>query len=577
MVTELPGYQHLELIGEGGLGRVYRATRTSTGGPVAIKELRDVASASPAWHRARRELEAMLRLKGHAGVTSVEEILDGPDGPCIVMEFLAGGSLMDRLAHGPLSLPEIVLVGREVAEALAAAHDAGVVHRDVKPHNLLISSFGHVKVCDFGISALARDAGGRTQTNALTLAYASPEELDGSLTVGPPADAYSLSATLQHLYTGHKPSFQERMSGGGTLQQMAGSPDPTERSVMIALAVAQSHDPSVRPTMHQMVAIFDRAANDLGDRRLMRLPELGSANADGRTIQRPVLTPIQTVPRPLPAPQPAIPPPPQQLHMQQDVADTVARPGPVLLPDTAVPRRRDRGTVIAIVGAVAGLIAVAVLAATLLLGGGDDKSSATDTEHVPTTEVERTTTTVTIPDSTLPSTLPSFTPVDVTAALTVPVVVETASPTIATEPPTIPTEPSTLPPVPDTEAPFDPTAEAQAQLDALVEEDRAYVNGSMVSAKVAQVSAKYLNQVDLLDGLMYDAPTLLAHYNELNERFGGVVIIRQDEYNHTKSRPNLYQILVKQPFATKDDGTAWCHANGLEVPDQCYARDLELA
>ena len=78
----LPGYDQLVQVGEGGLGRVYRATRISTGGTVAIKELRDVSEASPVWHRALREVEAMLRLKGHPNVVSVEEILPGPNGPC---------------------------------------------------------------------------------------------------------------------------------------------------------------------------------------------------------------------------------------------------------------------------------------------------------------------------------------------------------------------------------------------------------------------------------------------------------------------------------------------------------------
>jgi eukaryotic-like serine/threonine-protein kinase len=95
------GYRDEALVGEGGLGRVYRAVRISTGGNVAIKELRDVAEGSPAWHRARRELEALLRLKGHPYVVSVEEIIEGPNGPCLVMEYLPGGSLFDRVKAGP--------------------------------------------------------------------------------------------------------------------------------------------------------------------------------------------------------------------------------------------------------------------------------------------------------------------------------------------------------------------------------------------------------------------------------------------------------------------------------------------
>ncbi len=209
------GYRDAELVGEGGLGRLYRAIRISTGGPVAIKELRDVSSASAALHRARRELDALLKLKGHPYVVSVEEIIEGPNGPCIVMEYAPGGSLHDRVANGPLPAPEVVLVGQHVTQALAAAHDQGIIHRDVKPHNLLIGTFGQVKVCDFGIAALFRGPAGRTQTQAFTLAYASPEELDGDGDVGPPADAYSFSATMVHFITGRRPSFRDRLSGSG--------------------------------------------------------------------------------------------------------------------------------------------------------------------------------------------------------------------------------------------------------------------------------------------------------------------------------------------------------------------------
>ncbi|HAM23806.1 MAG TPA: hypothetical protein DCQ04_16385, partial [Actinobacteria bacterium] len=130
-----PGYRDAVQIGEGGLGKVFRAVRESTGGVVAIKELRDVGVGSPVWHRARRELEVLLRLRGHPNVIYVEEIIEGPIGPCLVMEFAPGGTVMDRLAGGPLCGPELVLVGQQVCDALVSAHELGIVHRDIKPHN----------------------------------------------------------------------------------------------------------------------------------------------------------------------------------------------------------------------------------------------------------------------------------------------------------------------------------------------------------------------------------------------------------------------------------------------------------
>lgn len=282
MTAVFVGYGDVSLVGQGGLGRVYRATRLSTGGLVAIKELPDVASASSAWHRARRELEALLRLKGHAGVVSVEEIFEGPNGPCIVMEFMPGGSLHDRLKIGPLSVPEAVLVGQQVSLALRAAHDVGIVHRDVKPHNLMVSGFGQVKVCDFGISALIRGEGDRTQTHAMTLAYASPEELDGSETVGPAADVYSFAATMQHLMTGRKPTFHERLGGDVPQQFRVGG--PVIGPLAEALGAGLNRHPSERPTMAKMVLAFDAAASTLGTSRISSLP-IG-AEAIDQTVKR---------------------------------------------------------------------------------------------------------------------------------------------------------------------------------------------------------------------------------------------------------------------------------------------------
>lgn len=274
-MREFPGYRDAVLIGEGGLGRVYRAVRISTGGDVAIKELRDLDHGSPALHRADRELQALLRLKGHPNVISVEEIIDGPAGPCLVLEYAPGGSLMERLEVGALAAEEIVLVGQHASAALAAAHELGIVHRDVKPHNLVIGTFGQVKVCDFGIAALVRETGRRTQTSALTLAYASPEELDGDEHVGPPADVYSLAATMIHLITGRVPSFRDRMAG---VIAMPDGLEPALMQVGAELRTALAHEPSLRPSMRDLESSFNDAATSLGNRRVRAL---GTASSSG--------------------------------------------------------------------------------------------------------------------------------------------------------------------------------------------------------------------------------------------------------------------------------------------------------
>ena len=374
MSLELSGYSEFELVGEGGLGLVYRAVRTSTGGFVAIKELRDIAEASSAWHRARRELDAMLRLKGHPFVVSVEEIVEGPHGPCLVMEYVPGGSLLDRLAYGSLATPEIVLVGQQVSQALLAAHEVGMVHRDVKPHNVLVGQFGQVKVCDFGIAALAR-GGLQTQTQALTLGYASPEALDGDAPIGPPADVYSFGATMTHLLTGRRPSMQERLSGDRVAVR---SSDPGLSGVVSLLDSCQAHRPDQRPSMAVVAATFDQAAIDLGARRITALGAPGVV--DDRTIVRPAPPVIVAVPIIAP-PAPTFSPPPivEPAIVEPTLQRPIAQPQ-MAVPTVVVPQRRS-ATAAALVGAFAAVVVLVAVAILLVArsGRGDASASSPNT------------------------------------------------------------------------------------------------------------------------------------------------------------------------------------------------------
>lgn len=329
------GYDDPELIGEGGLGRVYRAIRASTGGTVAIKSLRDVQDSSPAWHRANRELEAMLRVKGHPYVVTVEEIFLGPEGPCLVMEYLQGGSIADLLAAGPIPDADLVLIGQHVSQALIAAHEVGIVHRDIKPANLMIGGFGQVKVGDFGISALAR-GDDQTKTSSLTLAYASPEELDGEQRVGAPADVFSLAATMHHLVSGIRPTFSARVHGWPPLVGR----DPAVAPMIASIEAGLSEAIDDRPTMEEMSAAFDRSAMLLGERAIKRLP-VGPRPDDSVTVAHSKPTPQQ--------------------------APTATRRTPAL-----------------IVGGVIALL-VLVVVGVLALGGGDDDP---DPNAAPTTAAQ---------------------------------------------------------------------------------------------------------------------------------------------------------------------------------------------
>ena len=200
-------YEILEKIGEGGMAIAYRGRDRVLGRAVAIKIMRpELATDAGFLARFRREARAAAGIV-HEHIATVYDT--GSDGPYhyIVMEYVAGESLRDRLRReGPLPLGEALRIAEQTAEAVEAAHAAGVTHRDIKPHNILLGRGGQVKVTDFGI-ARAASAPGTGDTSAVigTVHYVSPEQARGE-TVGPQGDLYSLGATLFEMLTG-KPPF----------------------------------------------------------------------------------------------------------------------------------------------------------------------------------------------------------------------------------------------------------------------------------------------------------------------------------------------------------------------------------
>ncbi|MAT03665.1 MAG: hypothetical protein CL424_01280 [Acidimicrobiaceae bacterium] len=266
-MIQIDGFDDLRPIGHGGLGDVYRAQRRSTGGTVAIKVLRDVSDSSVAWHRTRRELTALVSLSGHAHVIRLLELLDLPAGPALVMEYAPGGSVADLLAgrEDVLTVSEITLIGRQAADALDAAHAQDIVHRDVKPQNLLIDGYGQIKLCDFGIASLTRSEEFRTRTSALSMRYASPEDLDEDAEggqVGPPSDVYSLGATLLHLAHGAPPTLKERLAPW--------EPPDVDDADLAALdqiiASCLQPDPAARPTAAELLVELEELDWRLDDR-----------------------------------------------------------------------------------------------------------------------------------------------------------------------------------------------------------------------------------------------------------------------------------------------------------------------
>ena len=158
---QIGSYKILSLLGAGGMGEVYRARDTKLGRDVAIKVVADAFLSDPErLARFEREARVLATLNHpHIGAIYGFEEADGVRG--LVLELVEGATLAERLASGPLPIPEALAVARQIAEALEAAHDKGIVHRDLKPANIKITPDGAVKVLDFGLAKVfAREGSG---------------------------------------------------------------------------------------------------------------------------------------------------------------------------------------------------------------------------------------------------------------------------------------------------------------------------------------------------------------------------------------------------------------------------------
>jgi eukaryotic-like serine/threonine-protein kinase len=193
-------------IGRGGMGAVWLGRDTVLGRDVALKRIGLMPGAqSPDLQRAEREARLAARLN-HPHVVAVFDLVEDEDDTWLVMEYVEGITLSAFVKRdGALTPDEAAPLVRQAADALAAAHAAGIVHRDVKPSNMLVTRDGDVKLTDFGIARAEADAS-LTQTGLVTgsPAYLAPEVASGT-TASEASDVWSLGATLYHLLAGHPP------------------------------------------------------------------------------------------------------------------------------------------------------------------------------------------------------------------------------------------------------------------------------------------------------------------------------------------------------------------------------------
>ncbi|MGL5098171.1 MAG: serine/threonine-protein kinase, partial [Planctomycetia bacterium] len=197
-IGRLGHYEITEVLGRGGFGVVLKAFDEKLHRVVAVKALATrLAATSPARKRFLREARAAAAVK-HENVVAIYAVEEKPV-PHLVMEYVAGQTLQQRLdQEGPLDLAEVLRIGRQVAESLAAAHDRGLVHRDVKPANILLENGleQKVKITDFGLARAADDAS-LTQSGVVagTPLYMAPEQARGDA-VDPRTDLFSLGSVL---------------------------------------------------------------------------------------------------------------------------------------------------------------------------------------------------------------------------------------------------------------------------------------------------------------------------------------------------------------------------------------------
>ncbi len=245
---DVPGYEIVRVIGRGGFGTVYEARQLSVDRTIALKVLDARTLGDDGQRRFRAEARTIGGLSWHRHVASLYDAGTTPDGdPYLVMELLDGGSLRGRT----LSPPALTEVAHQISSALGAAHDAGVLHRDIKPDNILVDRQGTYVLSDFGIATLDDATRSRSGSFVGTYAYCAPELLDGQwATVR--SDLYSLGATLHALATGRAPFAREDSSPAALIRRvieepMPPLPDTIPDALQHLIVQLMSKDPVQRP------------------------------------------------------------------------------------------------------------------------------------------------------------------------------------------------------------------------------------------------------------------------------------------------------------------------------------------
>ncbi|MFH8470496.1 protein kinase [Streptomyces sp. NPDC017991] len=378
-------YRVVAPLGRGGMGVVWRARDEVLGREVAVKELRtytdaDAPELAGLGLRMQREARAAARVR-HPGVIAVHDVAEIDGRPLIVMELVDGPSLDDVLRErGTIGAREAAGIGAKVMDALAAAHRAGVLHRDVKPGNILLDRSGRVVLTDFGIATMEDPGDGSTthltRSGELvgSLDYLAPERAQG-YEPGPASDIWALGATLYAAVEGSSPF--RRTSTWSTLTAIVVEPLPEPRR-------AGPLGPVLRQLMHKQPESRPEAG-----RASELLEAVAAATDDHPTGQDPTGQDSATRGLRAPAPPvrdatersvPVIPPgfgPPQPMPQSAAPAAPAAQVTPVTAdPATPADPRRGRGRVLLVGAAVAVVLASTGVIVAQLTDSGESGSAA---------------------------------------------------------------------------------------------------------------------------------------------------------------------------------------------------------
>jgi serine/threonine protein kinase len=363
-------YRLTEELGRGGMGVVWLAYDELLLREVAIKELRFPADLSADDRqrlagRTLREARAVAAVETHAAVR-VFDIVEQDDRPWIVMELVRGRTLTEQLrSDGPLPPREVARVGLALLEALEVAHNAGVLHRDVKPSNVLVSHDGRVALTDFGIATVDGDSGDTTSGVIVgSPSYVAPERVNGEMSSAA-SDLWSLGATLWTAAEGRAPYSGETAFAVMASVATREAPPCSQCDGRLAALLRQmmDRDPAQRPGIPDVRRVLEQVLADPTERLADTVPYPTAELPPG--FDRTTVLEPQT-----------------GAHPRAAVASTelpATPPGPLSVPParpSARPQRRGHGVAWLASGVVAVLVLAAVVA-VLLTRSGDDPRTGT--------------------------------------------------------------------------------------------------------------------------------------------------------------------------------------------------------